>query len=84
VVSALGLATDGASEDIGQLPALLTGTGYLGMVHGDACPDNVRLLADGARIFDFETSGWVLAGYPAFAGPRSARVQAPGWWQPGA
>jgi hypothetical protein len=26
----------------------------------------------------------VLAGYPAFTGPRSARVQAPGWWQPGA
>jgi aminoglycoside phosphotransferase (APT) family kinase protein len=28
------------------------------LVHGDACPDNVRFLADGGRIFDFETSGW--------------------------
>jgi Ser/Thr protein kinase RdoA (MazF antagonist) len=57
-VASLGLAAEGAAEEIGQLPSMLAGPGYLGLVHGDACPDNVRLLADSARIFDFETSGW--------------------------
>jgi Ser/Thr protein kinase RdoA (MazF antagonist) len=57
-VAALGLAVDGVGAEIGELPFLLNGTGYLGLVHGDACPDNVRLRADGGRIFDFETSGW--------------------------
>jgi Ser/Thr protein kinase RdoA (MazF antagonist) len=57
-VAALGLAADGVAEEIGQLPFLLNGPGYLGLVHGDACPDNTRILAGGARIFDFETSGW--------------------------
>ncbi len=36
----------------------LGGPGYLGLVHGDACPDNVRLVGGDCRIFDFETSGW--------------------------
>ena len=34
------------------------GSGYLGLVHGDACPDNVRLVGGDGRVFDFETSGW--------------------------
>ena len=56
----LGLAAYGADADaeIGELPYLLNGPGYLGLVHGDACPDNVRLRDDRVRIFDFETSGW--------------------------
>ena len=57
-VASLGLAVDGADAEIDELSLLLNGTGYLGLVHSDACPDNVRLLADGCRIFDFETSGW--------------------------
>ena len=36
----------------------LTETGYRGLVHGDACPDNVRFLDGRCRIFDFEHSGW--------------------------
>jgi Ser/Thr protein kinase RdoA (MazF antagonist) len=56
--AALGLAVDGAGAEIDELSLLLNGTGYLGLVHGDACPDNVRFLADGCRIFDFEMSGW--------------------------
>jgi hypothetical protein len=56
--AALGLGTGGAAREIGELPALLSGTSPSGMVHGDACPDNVRLLGDGCRIFDFETSSW--------------------------
>ena len=57
-MAALGLAVDGVGAEIDELSFLLNGTGYLGLVHGDACPDNVRLRADGGRIFDFETSGW--------------------------
>jgi Ser/Thr protein kinase RdoA (MazF antagonist) len=57
-MAALGLAIDGADGEIEELSLLLNGTGYLGLVHGDACPDNVRFLADGCRIFDFEMSGW--------------------------
>ena len=58
VIGSLGLAADGTDAEIGELPYLLNGAGYLGLVHGDACPDNVRFLGDGGRIFDFETSGW--------------------------
>ena len=57
-VASLGLAAGRASEEIDELSLILNGTGYTGLVHGDACPDNVRFLADGGRIFDFETSGW--------------------------
>ena len=57
-MGSLGLAADGAGAEIDELPNLVNGAGYLGLVHGDACPDNVRFLGDRARIFDFETSGW--------------------------
>ena len=57
-IGSLGLAADGADAEIGEIPYLLNGAGYLGLVHGDACPDNVRVRGDGGRIFDFETSGW--------------------------
>jgi Ser/Thr protein kinase RdoA (MazF antagonist) len=63
VAAALGLATDGAGDEISGLGALMSGSGpggsgYLGLVHGDACPDNVRLTGGDCLIFDFETSGW--------------------------
>jgi Ser/Thr protein kinase RdoA (MazF antagonist) len=58
VAAALGLAIGGAGEEIDQLGAMLNGSGYLGLVHGDACPDNVRIRDGGCRIFDFEASGW--------------------------
>ena len=37
---------------------MLNETGYHGLVHGDACPDNVRFSGGRCRIFDFEHSGW--------------------------
>jgi Ser/Thr protein kinase RdoA (MazF antagonist) len=54
----LGLAAAGAGTEIDQLALLLTDTGYHGLVHGDACPDNVRFAGGRCRIFDFEHSGW--------------------------
>jgi Ser/Thr protein kinase RdoA (MazF antagonist) len=57
-VAALGLATDGIGAEIDQLSLILNGTGYLGLVHGDACPDNMRFQGGSCRIFDFETSGF--------------------------
>jgi Phosphotransferase enzyme family len=74
-------AAGGVTQEMDGLTAMLEGTGYVGLVHGDACPDNVRLLPGGARIFDFETSGWgpvaldasyLLAPFPScwcFASP---------------
>ena len=54
----LGLAAAGARTEIGQLSLMLAETGYHGLVHGDACPDNVRFLDGRCRILDFEHSGW--------------------------
>jgi Ser/Thr protein kinase RdoA (MazF antagonist) len=54
----LGLAVVGARTEIDRLSLMLTETGYHGLVHGDACPDNVRFLDGRCRIFDFEHSGW--------------------------
>ena len=54
----LGLGAAGAGTEIDQLSFLLNDTGYHGLVHGDACPDNVRFLDGRCRIFDFEHSGW--------------------------
>ena len=54
----LGLAAVAAGTEIGQLSLLLNETGYHGLVHGDACPDNVRFLDGRCRIFDSGHSGW--------------------------
>jgi aminoglycoside/choline kinase family phosphotransferase len=56
--ASLGLATADAGTEIDQLFSILNDTGYHGLVHGDACPDNVRFLDGRCRIFDFEHSGW--------------------------
>jgi Ser/Thr protein kinase RdoA (MazF antagonist) len=63
--ASLGLAVDGVAEEIDQLRATLAGPGYLGLVHGDACPDNVRFIGGTCRIFDFETSGWGPVAFDA-------------------
>jgi Ser/Thr protein kinase RdoA (MazF antagonist) len=56
--AALGLPTGGAGDEIDELGTMLNATAPLGLVHGDACPDNVRIADGSCRIFDFETSGW--------------------------
>ena len=58
VATRLGAPTGGVAAEISEMTAMLTGTGYAGLVHGDACPDNVHLADGVCRIFDFETSGW--------------------------
>jgi Ser/Thr protein kinase RdoA (MazF antagonist) len=65
VVAALGLAADGVAEEIDQLRALLSGSRYPGLVHGDACPDNVRLIDGACRMIDFETAGWGPVAFDA-------------------
>jgi aminoglycoside phosphotransferase (APT) family kinase protein len=54
----LGLATDGVDREIDSLGALMTGAGYVGLVHSDLCPDNTQITDGRCRIIDFETSGW--------------------------
>jgi Ser/Thr protein kinase RdoA (MazF antagonist) len=58
VTATLGLPADGVGQEMADVAAMLTGPGYAGLVHGDACPDNVRLRDGTCRIFDFEISGW--------------------------
>jgi hypothetical protein len=54
----LGLATDGVDQEIDSLGILMAGTGYVGLVHSDLCPDNTHIADGSCRIIDFETSGW--------------------------
>jgi Ser/Thr protein kinase RdoA (MazF antagonist) len=56
--ASLGLATVAAGTEVDQLSLLLNETGYLGLIHGDPCPDNERFVDGRCRIFDFEHSGW--------------------------
>ena len=65
VTTSLGLPADGARQEIAEVAAMLTGPSYAGLVHGDACPDNVQLLGGTCRIFDFEISGWASVALDA-------------------
>jgi hypothetical protein len=58
VAARLGLPVEGAGAEIDSLDALLHGSGYTGLVHGDPCPDNTHIVDGRCRIFDFETAGW--------------------------
>lgn len=58
VAARLGGPADGVAGEISEVAAMLSGTAYPGLVHGDACPDNVHFAGGACRIFDFETSGW--------------------------
>ena len=72
--AALGVTVGGVADEIGQLRVMLSEAGYRGLVHGDACPDNVHIIDGACRIFDFETSGlgpvafdaaYLLAPFPS-------------------
>ena len=56
--AALGLSTGGVEDEIKTISTMMNGVAYPGLVHGDACPDNVRLRGGDCLIFDFESSGW--------------------------
>ena len=58
VAARLGLLVDGAGAEIDSLDALMHGSGYAGLVHGDPCPDNTHIVDGRCRVFDFETTGW--------------------------
>jgi Ser/Thr protein kinase RdoA (MazF antagonist) len=62
VAAELGVATDGVDTEIDEIVRLLAGERHRAFVHGDLCPDNVRLADGRMRIFDFEASS---AGSPA-------------------
>jgi Ser/Thr protein kinase RdoA (MazF antagonist) len=61
----LGVATHGVAEEIDQVHRIIVGTSYLGLVHGDPCPDNVRLIDGTCRIVDYEYAGWGPVAYDA-------------------
>jgi hypothetical protein len=58
VSAQLGLPTAGVEDEIDSLPALMGGSGYIGLVHSDPCPDNTHIVDGNCRLIDFETSGW--------------------------
>jgi len=62
---ALGAAGHGVAEEIDQVHRMIIGTSYLGLVHGDPCPDNVRLIDGTCRIVDYEYAGWGPVAYDA-------------------
>jgi Ser/Thr protein kinase RdoA (MazF antagonist) len=64
-VATLGVASYGVAEEIDQVHRMIIGTAYLGLVHGDPCPDNVRLIDGTCRIVDFEYAGWGPVAYDA-------------------
>jgi Ser/Thr protein kinase RdoA (MazF antagonist) len=61
----LGVASHGVAEEIDQVHRMIVGTSYLGLVHGDPCPDNVRLIDGTCRIVDYEHAGWGPVAYDA-------------------
>jgi Ser/Thr protein kinase RdoA (MazF antagonist) len=58
VAATLGLDVGGVAGEIDELGTILDGAGHLGLVHGDACPDNVLLFNGTCRFLDFERSSW--------------------------
>ena len=62
IAAELGAVTDSVDTEIDAIVRLLEGERHRSFVHGDLCPDNVRISDAGVRIFDFETSS---AGSPA-------------------
>jgi aminoglycoside/choline kinase family phosphotransferase len=58
VSAQLGLPTAGVDDEFNSLGALLVGSGYVGLVHSDLCPDNTHITGGNCRLIDFETSGW--------------------------
>jgi hypothetical protein len=47
----LGLPVAGAGDEIDELGTMLDATAPLGLVHGDACPDNVRITDGSCRSY---------------------------------
>jgi Ser/Thr protein kinase RdoA (MazF antagonist) len=58
VAAGLGLPTAGVEDELKTITDITNGAAFPGLVHGDACPDNVRMLGGECLIFDFESSGW--------------------------
>ena len=54
----MGLSSHGVAGEIDQITVMLRETRNPGLVHDDACPDNVLLRDGAARLVDFEGSGW--------------------------
>lgn len=77
-----GLAVVAAGTEIDQLSLLLNETGYPGLVHGGACPDNVRFLngrcrspaVDLAAQLYFRGGPFGRASRPLCPGRRTARA----------
>lgn len=73
VVAALGVNPRGAEPELDEVARIIQDGDHAGVIHGDPCPDNVRITDGQCRIFDFEKTGrgsialdatYVLAPFP--------------------
>jgi Ser/Thr protein kinase RdoA (MazF antagonist) len=69
----LGVAGADLAGDLDRMAAVLTGR-FVGLVHGDPCPDNVLIFPGGCRVLDFERASmasvaldaaYLLAPFPS-------------------
>lgn len=65
LADSLGVPADGVAGEIAGLGGMLAATGFAALVHGDACPDNMRFPGGSCRLFDFETAAWGAAAIDA-------------------
>jgi Ser/Thr protein kinase RdoA (MazF antagonist) len=72
-LAALGVETAGVEADLDAVDDVLA-TSYVGLVHGDPCPDNTLFAGGRCRLIDFERSsvgsvaldaGYLLAPFPS-------------------
>ena len=71
--AALGLTPGPLDAELDRVAELTSGA-YVGLVHGDPCPDNTLLVPGGPRLIDFERAGacsvaldagYLLAPFPS-------------------
>lgn len=74
LVKDLGIQPAAVGRELDQMMEILDEPSFRGFVHGDPCPDNLRLVDGGCRIFDFELSSagsvaldaaYLLAPFPS-------------------
>lgn len=74
LVEELGVEPAAAGRELDEIAEILDKASFRGFVHGDPCPDNLRLVDGGCCFFDFERSSagsvaldtaYLLAPFPS-------------------
>jgi Ser/Thr protein kinase RdoA (MazF antagonist) len=65
MIDEIGISTRGLAAELDDMYEVLFGGDFLALVHGDPCPDNVRIVDQRCYLFDFEVSGMGCASLDA-------------------